>query len=75
MFITDTNSLMYEHYIENVNDGELFDFINYFKESKYNDDKNNLRVDKIKRKTCDVPVKTFLVLKPKIYSYITEDGH
>ena len=61
LLFTDIDSLMYETETENVykdiyKEKELFDFINYPKESNYYANTNN-SVDKMKHKTGGVPVK------------------
>lgn len=48
-------------------DKDLIDFSNYLKESNKNQENQD--------ETCVVPIKSLLVLKWKIYSYISKDGH
>ena len=54
---------------------ELFDFSNYPKDLKYRNDANNLVVNKTKYETSGVPIKGFLGLKSKRYTFITQDNH
>ena len=56
-------------------DKELFDFSNCPKDSKYYSNTNNLVVGKINKEACVVPIKIFVRLKSKIYTFITEDNH
>ena len=54
---------------------KLFDFSNYPKDSKFYNNTNNLVVSKIKNETCGLSIKCFVILKSKIYNFITEDNH
>ena len=56
------------------NDREIFDFNNYFLESKYYDDSNKLVVDKLKDEIRGVAVEEFVRLKPKMYSFLVDDN-
>ena len=62
----------YEHFYQ---DKELFEFSNYTKDLKHDNNANNVVVGKMKDETCGVIVKGFVELKPKIYTFITEDNH
>ena len=73
------DSLLYEIQTENVyenfyKDKDLFDFINYWKVSNYYDKTNSLLVGKMEGETYGMPVKSFVDLKAKIYTY-AEDDH
>ena len=46
---------------------EMFGFSSYFIKSKYNDDSNNLFIEKVKNKTGGMPIEEFFRLKLKIY--------
>ena len=54
---------------------KLFDFSNYPKDSKFYNNTNNLVVSKMKNETCGLSIKCFVILKSKIYNFITEDNH
>ena len=56
-------------------DKELFDFSNCPKDSKYYNNANNFVVGKINKETCVVPIKNFVRLKSKMYTFITEGNH
>ena len=78
MLLTNNDSLMLKIETENVyedfyKDKELFDYSNYSKDSKYYNNANNLVVGKMKDETCDVPIKGFVGLRSKLYTFITED--
>ena len=80
MLLTDTDSLTYKIETENVYENfyknrGLFDFSNYSKDSNSYGDSNNFVIGKMKDETCDLPVNFFVVLKVKIYTFITEDNH
>ena len=71
---------MYKIGTENVygdfyKDKELFDFSNYRKDSKYYNNANNLVVDKMKDETCGMPIKGFVRLESKMYTFITKYHH
>ena len=44
-------------------------------ESKYHDDSNKLAIRKIKDETAGVATEEFVVLKPKMYSYLVDDNN
>ena len=81
MLLWNTNILMYKTETENVykdcyKDKQLLDFSNYPKDLKYYSDANDLVVGKIKYEKCrGVPVKAFVGLRSKMYTFITEDNH
>ena len=50
----------------------LICFSNYPKNSKYYNNLNNLVIDKIKDETCGVPIKGFVALKSKMYTFTAE---
>ena len=80
MLLLDADSLMYKNETENAyedlyKDKKLFDFSNYPKDSKYYNDANSILVGEMKDKTSGVPVKGFVVLNSKIYTFITEENH
>ena len=53
----------------------MLDLSNYPKNLKYYNNLNDLVVGKMKDETYGVPVKGFVELKAKIYTFITEDNH
>ena len=53
---------------------ERFDFSGYKRESPFFDDRNNKVIGKMKDEAGGVPIVEFVSLKPKMYSYITDDG-
>ena len=70
---------MYEIKTENIfedfsKDKKIFDFSNYSAKSKFYDDSNKLVVGKMKDGTAGVPVKEFVGLKPKLYSFFVDDS-
>ena len=52
----------------------MFDFNNYSHFPKFYDDSNKLLVGKMKDETAGVPVKEFVVLRPKMYSLLVDDS-
>ena len=54
---------------------KLFDFGNYPEDSKFYDNANNLVVGKIKDETAGVPIKVFVGLRSKMYTFIKKDNH
>ena len=76
----DPGSLMYKIKTENVLEDcskriDLFDFSIYFKDSKYYNNSNKLVVGKMKDETSDAPIKSFVGLTYKVYTFITEANH
>ena len=79
MLLAGVDSLMYKIEAENVYENfcknkDLFDLSNYPKDAKYYNNSNNLVAGKMKGYTCSVPIKGFLGLKSKVYTFITEDN-
>ena len=71
------DSLMYETedvYEDFSNDKEMFDFSNYSIKSEHQDNSNKLVVGKMKDEKAAVVNKEFIVLKPKICSYLVDDS-
>ena len=62
--------LVYEDFSK---DKEIFDF-NYSTKSKYYDDSNKLVVAKMRNETAGAGIEEFVGLKPKIYSFSTDDN-
>ena len=65
LLFTDTDSLRYEIKTEDVyenfsQDKEIFDFLNYSPISKFDDDSNNLVIDKMRDETGNVAVEEFV---------------
>ena len=52
----------------------MFDFSNYVAKSKYQNDSNKLIIGKMKDETGDIVIKTFVGLKPKVYSYLVDNN-
>ena len=80
MSLADTDSLMCKIETKNVyenfyKDEELFYFINYPKDSKCYNKANNLVTGKLKDETCSIPIKGFVRLKSKVYTFQTEGNH
>ena len=79
LLFADTNSSMHEIETEKMEHfykgKELFDFSICQKESNYYNTTDNLIVGKMRDKTCGVPIKVFVRLKAKIYTYITDTNH
>ena len=50
----------------------MFDFRSYSTKSKYYDSSNKLVVGKMKDKTAAVAIEEFVVLMPKMYSYLLQ---
>ena len=78
--LADTHSFVHKIEVENVYEDfyknkELFDFSNNPKDSKYYNNENNLVVGKMKDEKCDVPIKGFVGLESKMYTFITEENH
>ena len=73
LLFTDTDSLAYEIKSENIYEElykwkDLFDFINYSKDSKFYDDTNKKVIDKTKDVYGVVGIDEFIGLKSKMYS-------
>ena len=79
LFFTDTDSLMHEIKAEDISEDfskvkDMFDFSNYFAESKYYDDSNKLVEGKMKDETGGVAIKRFIGMKLKMYSFLVYDS-
>ena len=79
LLFTDTDSLAYEIKSENVDDEffkwkDLFDFINYSKDSKFYDDDNKKVIGQMKDEMGGVIIDEFIGLKSKIYAIKKIDG-
>ena len=77
LLFTGADSLMYETedvYEDFSNDKEMFDFSNYSIKSEHQDNSNKLVVGKMKDEKAAVFNKEFIVLKPKICSYLVDDS-
>ena len=79
LLFTDTDSLMYEIKTVDVHEDfssnkEMFDFSNYSTKSKYYDNSNKLVIGKMKDETRGAAIEEFVGLKPKIYSFMVDDG-
>ena len=55
-------------------DTESFYLSNYSDESKYYDDSNKFTTSKMKDETDGVTIKDFVGSKPKMYSFLTNEG-
>ena len=75
LLFTDTDSLMSKIITENVYEYRKFDFSNYSTKSKYYDITNKLVVGKMEDETASVFIEEFVGLKPKMYSYLTNDNN
>ena len=51
----------------------MLDFSNYSTKSKYCDNSNQLVVGKMEDQTAGVAIERFVILKPKMYSYLVDD--
>ena len=79
LFFTDTDSLTYEIKSEDVYKEfqkwkDLFDFRNYFKDSRFYDDTNKKVIGKMKDEYGGVVIDEFIGLKAEIYSIKKIDG-
>ena len=79
LLFTDTDSLMYEIKTEDVyedfsSNKEMFDFRNYSCKSKCYNDSNKLVINKMKDETAGVAIEEFVVLKPKMCSFLVDDN-
>ena len=77
LLFTDTDSLMYEIKIEDINEDfrnnkEMFDFSNYTTKSKSYDDSNKLVIRKIKDETGGLAIEEFVGLK--LYSFLVDNN-
>ena len=74
---TDTDSLCYEIKTDDVykdlfQDKELFDNSDYPKNSEFFFDENKKVIGKMKDEAAGMPIKEFIGLRSKIYSYSTD---
>ena len=74
LMFTDTDSLFYEIKTDNVykdllNDKELFDNSDYPKKSAFFFDENKRVIGKMKDEAAGMPIKEFIGLRRKMYSY------
>ena len=79
LLFTDTDSLMYEIEAEDVykdfwKDKDRFDFSDYPESSPYFDKTNKKVIGKFKDEAAGIPIFGFVGLKPKMYSYITDNN-
>ena len=70
---------MYETKTEDVwedfsSDKDIFDFSNYSSKSKYYDNSNKLAIGNMKDETGGVAIEEFVGLKPKMYSFLIDNG-
>ena len=78
LLFTDTDSLTYEIEAEDVyqdfwNDKDRFDNSDYPESSPYFDTTNKKVIGKFKDEACSIPIKEFVGLRSKMYSYIKEN--
>ena len=62
---------VYEDFSSNK---EMFDFSNYLTKSKCYKDSNKLVIRKMKDETGGVAIEEFVVLKPKMYSFLVDNN-
>ena len=79
LLFTDTDSLTYEIETDDIyqdfwNDKEKFDNSDYPENSKYYDKTNKKVIGKFKDETHFVPIREFVGLKSKMYSYLTDNN-
>ena len=79
LLFTDTGSLAYEIKSKNVYENffklkDLFDFINYSKDSKFYDESNKKVIGKMKDEMGGVIIDKFIRLKSKMYAIKKIDG-
>ena len=75
LLFTDTDSLMYEIetpdiYKDMWRDRDLFDFASYPKDSPYFDPINNKVLGETKDEALGLPIREFIGLRPKMYSFL-----
>ena len=78
LLFTDTDSLCYEIKTEDVyndfyEDKHLFDFSDYSPDSKFYDSTNKKVIGKFKDEACGIPIREFVGLKSKLYSYVLDN--
>lgn len=79
LVFTDTDSLMYwvetdDIYKEMFAERELYDFASFDKKSPFYDPTNNKALGKFKDEALGRPIKEVVALRPKMYSFLIEDG-
>ena len=79
LLFTDTDSLTYEIEAEDVyqdfwNDKDKFDNSDYPEDSKYYSKANKKVIGKFKDEAAGLPIREFIGLRSKMYSYIKEDN-
>ena len=79
LLFTDTDSLMYhvetlDIYKELFEDKQLFDNAGYPDTSPFFDASNNKVIGKFKDETNGKPIKEFVGLRPKMYSFLVHDN-
>lgn len=80
LLFTDTDSLMYclqttDVYADMLPDGEeLFDTSDYPKDHPLYSTKNKKVIGKMKDETAGIPIREFVGLRPKMYSFLLEGG-
>ena len=72
MYEIKTEDFIYEDF---SSDKEMFDFSNYSTKSKYYENTNKLVVGKMIYETAGVAIEEFVVLRPKMYSYLVDDNN
>ena len=70
MYETKTEDV-WEDFSSNKN---IFDFSNYSSKSKYYDNSNKLAIGNMKDETGGVAIEEFVGLKPKMYSFLIDNG-
>ena len=78
LLFTDTDSLTYEIEAEDVyrdfwNDKDRFDNSDYPESSPYFDKTNKKIIGKFKDEACGIPIKEFVGLRSKMYSYVKDN--
>ena len=78
LLFTDNGSLKHEiktkdFYGDFSRDKKIFDYSNYSTQSKFYDNYNKLVPGKMKDETAGDPIKEFVGLKPKMYSFLVDD--
>ena len=78
LLFTDTDSFIYEVLTQDVYSDlfqkkEYFDFASYPKSSLFYDPTNDKVIGKFKDETKGVPIREFVGLKPKMYSYLKDN--
>ena len=79
LLFTDTDSLCYEIQTKDIynelwEDKELFDNSDYPKDSQYYSSENKKVIGKFKDEAAGMPIKEFVGLRSKMYSYVKENN-